>query len=292
MTKFVEHRSERRTATKPIVVLYHAECSDGFGAAWGAWRHFGSDAEYIAVEHQSPIPDGLQDKEIYLLDFTYPEKIVRKLMDENKRVTAIDHHVSVADVTRMTQDGVYDNDHSGAMLTWMYFHSDTPAPFLIKVIEDHDLHRFAIPETEDLFDWMELFDFEFKVFDRIAEELEKPETLQAALEKGRFIRRYREKMIERFVVNSSYEVELEGRTVGAINTELYHSETATALAEKYGVGIAWRVRPRGVYVSLRSRGEVDVSIIAVHYGGGGHAKSAGFVVRSPEDLPFKRKNDE
>lgn len=30
-----------------VTVLYHADCLDGFGAAYAAWRHFG-DTAYIA----------------------------------------------------------------------------------------------------------------------------------------------------------------------------------------------------------------------------------------------------
>lgn len=287
MTKFVEHRAERRTVTKPIVVLYHAECTDGFGAAWAAWKHFGDKAEYVAVEHQSPLPEGLTDKEIYTLDFTYTEEIMRSLMETNRRVTAVDHHVSAKEVTLMTQDGVYDNDHSGAMLSWMYFHPDTPPPFLVKVIEDKDLHRFVIPETKDLIDWMELYDFSFDSFDRIAEQFDDSRGLREALEQGKLLRAYHDKEVERLVANTAIEVRIEGLRAGAINTELYHSETATILAERYGVGMAWRVRPHGTYVSLRSDGSVDVAELAGHYGGGGHARSAGFMVVSPNDLPFE-----
>lgn len=286
MTKFIEHRSVRRVATKDIIVLYHAECTDGFGAAWAAYKHFGVDAQYIPVEHQYPLPEGLQDKEIYLLDFTYPKEITEKLMADNKRVTAIDHHVSVADVTRMTQDGVYSNENSGAMLAWNYFHPDKEPPFLIRVIEDQDLHRYAIPETKKLIDWMDLFDFEFSTFDRLADDLDDKDKLQEALKEGQLILRYQTKMVERLVANTASEVIINGHRAGAVNTEQYHAEVASALSEKYPIGIAWRVRPHGTYVSLRSQGKVDVAELAGAFGGGGHANSAGFVVPTPADLPF------
>ena len=286
MTKFIEHRAVRRKATKPTIVLYHAECTDGFGAAWAAWRKLGDSAEYISVEHQSPLPEGLQDKEIYLLDFTYPEEIMKKLMAENRRVTAIDHHVSVADVTRMTDGGVYDNDHSGAMLAWMYFHPNTPPPFLVRVIEDQDLYRHNLPETRRLVEWMELFDFTFGTFDRLAADLDDPARLADALKQGELLLTYRDKEVERLVSNTAVEVTLDGHRAGAVNTEVFHSEAARELADRYGVGIAWRVRPHGTYCSLRSDGSVDVAEVAGKFGGGGHAKSAGFMVSSPNDLPF------
>src|SRR3989344_1169898 len=35
---------------KKIAVLYHKGCTDGFGAAWAAWKKFGARAEYLGVE--------------------------------------------------------------------------------------------------------------------------------------------------------------------------------------------------------------------------------------------------
>ena len=39
------------------VVLYHANCNDGFGAAYSAWKLLGNRAEYIACSHGTPPPD-------------------------------------------------------------------------------------------------------------------------------------------------------------------------------------------------------------------------------------------
>ena len=97
MTKFLEKRLENRVVSKDedIVVIYHGNCSDGFGAAWAAWKKFGDSAQYFAVKHNSSPPDGLVGKEVYLVDFVYSEKETEKIIKENKTVTAIDHHISV-----------------------------------------------------------------------------------------------------------------------------------------------------------------------------------------------------
>ena len=34
-----------------ISVLYHADCPDGFGGAYAAWKKFGDTAEYIPVKY-------------------------------------------------------------------------------------------------------------------------------------------------------------------------------------------------------------------------------------------------
>ena len=37
-------------------VIYHADCTDGFGAAYSAWKCLGNRAEYHACKHGTP-PD-------------------------------------------------------------------------------------------------------------------------------------------------------------------------------------------------------------------------------------------
>ena len=287
MTKFIEQRSVRRPASKRTVILYHAECTDGFVAAWAAYKKFGLKAQYIPVEHQVPPPDDLVGREIYTVDFTYPREITEKLMAVNSRVTAIDHHVSVADVTRMTAGGVYDNDKSGAMLSWEFFNPGITPPFLVRIVQDYDLHRFALSETVTLVDWLDLFDFDFKAYDRLARMLDRPAGLKGALKQGELVKTFREKVVQRLVANAAYEVQFEHYRVLAVTTELFHAETADMLAKGRPFGIAWRVRGKGTYCSLRSEADgVNVAELAAKYGGGGHAHAAGFVVPTPADLPF------
>ena len=65
MDKFLEKSENLKKLTKNIVILYHGDCPDGFGAAWASWKKFGDGAEYIGVHHGDNPPDGLKDKEIY-----------------------------------------------------------------------------------------------------------------------------------------------------------------------------------------------------------------------------------
>ena len=39
----------------PTLVLYHAECADGFGAAWAIWRRF-PEVRFLPVKHGEPHP--------------------------------------------------------------------------------------------------------------------------------------------------------------------------------------------------------------------------------------------
>ena len=42
-------------------VIYHADCTDGFGAAYSAWKLLGNRAEYHACKHGTSHPS-VKDK--------------------------------------------------------------------------------------------------------------------------------------------------------------------------------------------------------------------------------------
>ena len=59
------------------------------------------------------------------------------------------------------------------------------------------------------------------------------------------------------------------------------SEIGNIIAEGHDFAAIWQQLPSGDYkYSLRSReGGMDVSVIAQEFGGGGHARAAGFRVK-------------
>jgi len=212
---------------------------------------------------------------------------MEQLLGVCARVTAIDHHVTVEEVTKMTHDYRYALDKSGARLAWEYFHPDEPVPYLVRIVEDMDLHRLAIPDTVTLFDWLDLYDFDFKTQTKLARQLDTPAGLRRALRQGAVVRGYREKLVDRLLHNAAYEVQFAEFRVRAVTTELFHHEVAYALSRGRPFGVAWRIRRNGVYVSLRSdENGVHVGELAQRYGGGGHAHAAGFLVHDVADLPF------
>src|SRR3989338_204024 len=124
MTNLLEKRTKKKTgqrANKDIVVLYHGNCTDGFSAAWVAWKKFGNNAEYIGVGLDDAPLRGLINKEIYSLDFTYKAKYIPELLSRNKKLVVIDHHITNTETTKMAQDYLFDLTHSAAVLTWKYF---------------------------------------------------------------------------------------------------------------------------------------------------------------------------
>lgn len=84
-------------STEPVskhYILYHRGCSDGIGAAWAAWIALGDKAEYIPVLYGEPVPEIEDGSIVYLVDFSYPLKIIMDLKSRGVIVRIIDHHKS------------------------------------------------------------------------------------------------------------------------------------------------------------------------------------------------------
>ena len=89
MTEMSEHTHP------PIAVIYHADCIDGFGAAYAAWRKFGDAARYLPMHHGDPWqPEDFADQIVYILDFSFPPPQLTALARSARAVTQLDHHAS------------------------------------------------------------------------------------------------------------------------------------------------------------------------------------------------------
>ena len=87
-------------------------------------------------------------------------------------------------------------------------------------------------------------------------------------------------------------VEFEGYTVPCVNLSLPINEKSILLSRLYTkyppFAMSYRFDNCKLKVSLRGNGEVDLSIIAAKYGGGGHRNSCGFIVPANSPLPFAK----
>lgn len=276
---------------KDIVILYHAECPDGFGASWAAHKKFGDDADYIGVHHNHPAPEGLDGREVYLLDFTYPEEALKDLISRNKRVTAIDHHVSAEEAVKMTKDYSFAINHSGSVLTWMYFFPDKPIPKLLEYIEDRDIFTFKLPDAHSICIFVDSLEREFSVWDKLAEDFNDGNNIKDFVVKGDIILKYEERLIEKIVEENAKPVQFEGIDTFVVNAP---HEFADQICEilykrKPPIAIVWSEDKERINVSLRSDGSADVSKLAAKFGGGGHKGSSGFNIPSINQFPWKSR---
>ncbi|MEX2090888.1 MAG: DHHA1 domain-containing protein [Candidatus Paceibacterota bacterium] len=291
MIRFLEKRKIIRKPTKNIVVLYHADCTDGFSAAWAAWKKFGDKADYIGIDPGTKPISGLKGKEIYMVDLIYPVQYLKKLISENKKFVAIDHHVSNQEASKLVPDGLFDISHSGAVLSWKYFHPKIKVPRFFEYVEDMDLWKFKLPKTKEIISYLDMFDFSFPKWNEISNGIETKSKFNKYVEVGSLLLKYQDRVIERIISNHANLVNFLGYKTYAVNSPIFNSQIANVLSKKLPpMGIVWVQESNGsVHISLRSDGTVDVSKLAAKFnGGGGHKRSAGFNVKNCSELPWKK----
>ena len=260
------------------LVIYHADCVDGFTAAWSAWRALGQHATYLPTHHGTTPPD-VTGRDVYLLDFAYPRATCVDLAQQAGSFLVLDHHKTALQELGDLPFARLDMEQSGAGLAWRHFHPDEPAPRLVLAVEDGDLWRHEIPQTRSIYLRLSLEPRTFANWNAIAAQTATAEGFEAFAKEGRFLLEEREFEVERLLLKR-YEVMLEGeRGLAAEGQAYYRSELGHRLAELSGTfGMVWYARGNSYHVSLRSIGEYDVERLARRFGGGGHRNAAGFTL--------------
>lgn len=269
------------------VVLYHAHCPDGFGAAYAAWKKFGANAVYIPVTHGAPLPENLAGKDVYILDFSYPRDTLLQLEAQTRRLVVLDHHSGAREAVESVREHIFNNDRSGAGIAWHYFHADTPFPRILQYIEHNDLWRHDLPHAKVIGAYLGTMSFDFLSFDRLIEKGESDEMFLQMVAKGTAYREYFDHVFGLLVAEAE-EVILEGHHILATQApRLFRSEVGHALAKKKApFGMVWYMHGGMWHCSLRGDGSIDLSLLAQKYGGNGHHNAASFRVPLSGPLPF------
>lgn len=254
-------------------VIYHAECTDGFGAAWAAWKLLGSSAEYYAAKHDTPPPD-IAGKNVVILDFSYNNKTMKKMMKSAKSLFVIDHHKTAMIDLHDLACVHFDMNHSGAMLSWMFFHPGKEPPRMIKFIEDRDLWKWEIPYSKEFSAAFDMVPYDFDEFSRFEDE----SVVDDAVRRGSYILAYSKTVVSKIVKHAAQRT-LDGRAALVVNSSHWMSEIGNVLSQKCDIAVIWFFDHNDLTtkVSLRSHhNAADVSEIAKKFGGGGHKNAAGF----------------
>jgi oligoribonuclease NrnB/cAMP/cGMP phosphodiesterase (DHH superfamily) len=264
--------------TQVDFVIYHANCSDGFGAAWSAWKLLGSKAEYYAASHGQSPPD-VCGRNVVILDFSYGNAVIKKMMSVSKSLIVIDHHKSAMIELHDIINTHFDMSQSGAMLAWNFFHPGKEAPKFIKYIEDRDLWKWELPYSKEFSAAFGMVPFEFEEF----EKFEDDSVFDDAVKRGSYILAYSKTVVKK-VCEKAVLRKYEGQDVMVVNSSHWMSEIGARLSPDCDFAMIWFYdhEDQVIKVSLRAFHEhIDVSKISKKFGGGGHKKAAGFFL--PKD---------
>ena len=155
---------------QPDMMIYHANCADGFGAAWAAWLKWGDAVEYVPCSYGQQPPD-VTGKRVLIGDFSFKRDVIERMGNAAASIVILDHHetaeaelsdwrrfkdkprrFTIPVVEAMNADlrrneyrpvcALFDMSRSGARMVWDFCFPGSDAPMLIKLIEDYELYRF------------------------------------------------------------------------------------------------------------------------------------------------------
>lgn len=287
---------------KPDLCIYHGNCADGFTAAWAIWKRW-PDVEFFPGVYGEPPPD-VSGKRVLMVDFSYKYDVLTPMSFSARSLVILDHHkTAAADLGRLPRfrcedaddldaafkecwcqnmpeiAACFDMERSGAMLAWEYAHPGVPAPRLVQHVQDRDLWRFKLDCTREIQAAVFSQPYDFHVWNTLAEDCETPTGRHHLINQGAAIERKHFKDIDELLTQTRREMVIGGFRVPVANLPYtLASDAANKLAQGAAFGACYFDRNDGQRVfSLRAAdGGEDVSAIAATYGGGGHAKAAGF----------------
>lgn len=274
---------------KDTVVIYHDNCPDGFTAAWAAWESLGDNADYFTYQNGDTMESSIKDKKVFILDVAPSIEELKQLSLDND-VMVIDHHISHRPKLDAIKNFSFDLNKSGAVLAWEYFHPDKDVPLMVRYIQDRDLWLWEMKDSRAVTYYIDSIDHTFKAWREAVKDFEDENKLARFVEIGHSLIEYSEKIIDKTINKSLTEVEFEGYNVLAVNATSLTDEIASRLYKMHPpFAIVWFQVKDKIRVSLRAtpESEVDVAKLAEKHGGGGHRGSAGFLVDSVKDLPWK-----
>jgi len=269
-------------------VIYHANCSDGFGAAWAAWKLLGNKATYVAATHGDRPPD-VRNRNVAILDFSFKNADTKKLIRDANSLVVLDHHKSAMVELHDIPQASFDMTKSGAMLAWNYFHPTKEPPKFIRYIQDRDLWKWELPYSKEFSAAFDMVPFEFEEFSAFEDD----STFDDACKRGSYILAYSKTVVKKMADKATRRT-WNGKQVCIVNASHWMSEIGSKLSPDCDFVVIWyfdhtRQEHR---VSLRSFHEnVDVSEIAKSFGGGGHKSAAGFTLDKDKQIDKIFKDD-
>ncbi|TGY32534.1 DHHA1 domain-containing protein [Stenotrophomonas maltophilia] len=305
---------------KPLVI-YHANCADGFTAAWAVRQAM--DAEFHPGVYGEAPPE-VAGRDLILVDFCYPPHVMLALQLVARSILVLDHHKSadadlpdnplIADdqltvvrIEGFDRDGdptwrhfqgwveqdkcegipkamiyaLFDMERSGAGIAWDFFHPGKARPALIDHVEDRDLWRFALHGTREIQAAVFSHPYRFEVWDQL---MEAP-TFEL-YQQGLCIERKHHKDVAELVGVAKRQMVIGHYDVPVASLPYtLASDAGHLMAQGQPFAACYYDKAAGRVFSLRSTDDgVDVSEVAALYGGGGHARAAGFTVPRDHEL--------
>lgn len=279
---------------------------------WDYGRPVVAPCNWPHVEHDVAPVDWVCYDQIYIVDLSVDQLMERS--DLQDRIIWIDHHKSAIEKWDKRPPGWTEGQPSGFLagyridgvaacrLCWQWFFfagrvdglpqkeafwdRQVLEPTLIRMAGEYDCWDHRDPAAKALqFGLRALSDEEWRHL--LQEQFNgngDMEFLGETIAEGRAIKTYCDRQNDEYSAAYSHTIQWEGLTFCALNIgQRGNSDLVRGgLKPEHDAIFAWRFTGRDVLVSLYdtpTRNDIDLSKIAVKYGGGGHRGACGFRLR-------------
>jgi uncharacterized protein len=244
------------------------------------------------------------DDIIYMCDFSLP---IREMIQLDLKILGglrwIDHHKGVIEDHNNFLEpypimGIRDTSKAACRLTWEYLFPDKEVPMFIKLLSAYDLLQH---EDIEEFSWKEIDALQYGLRvnawkssdpnismeiweDLIIDGRTGISYLRDIIDDGFLIKNYVSDQNSKIIEQRSYIQKWEGHKCLFVNSDPHIANTMPE-SEQYKENNCdmavnyFNVKNKYWVINLRTdKDNIDLSVIAKKYGGGGHQKAAGFQI--------------
>ena len=267
--------------------IYHSNDLDG-ECSGAIVKHFLPTCEMIPYKYGDIINwDIFIDKNetVYMCDVSFQPFSDMVKLSEKCRLIWIDHHISAIEQADRTPEFICYNrltrvDYSGCELTYRYFDEEY-LPEFVRLLGRYDVWDHSDPRTIP-------FQYGMRCYDTnptgaIWEQLFQQELgllTEMISNAGKDIVKYVWRENKKFTDTLAFPTGFEGYKVIAVNKLSCSSQFFDGIPDINSFDIMMPFGYNGQNklwtYSMYTTKDIDVSVIARKYGGGGHAKASGF----------------
>lgn len=287
-------------------VFYHNDL-DGKCAANIIYRHCQENVrniEFIEMNYDKPFPIDIveSDEVVWIVDFSIEPTDMKKLLNITPTVIWIDHHITAINKYNLNEDFGFNFDNkgieihglrkigfSGSYLTFEYLYGSVNdegtniVPYYIKLVDDWDCWKHKDPNSRAFNAAMHMKDISptSDIWARL--HYDDNDYLNKIISDGTIVLEYNKQRNRQYLEQYGYEVDFEGYKCIVCHQGLIGSDAFESVEDKYDIYISGTYNGTNWILGLYST-KIDVSSIAVKYGGGGHKGASGFHC---EKLPWR-----
>jgi len=276
------------------MLCLHHDDADGLCAGAVVRRRFGDAVELHEIDYGRPIPwDKIEAAEtVIITDFSLPRDDMLKIYEaKGENFIWIDHHISAIEEMSDFEGipGLRALDRAACVLTWEYFFPEYNVPAAVLFIGDRDIWQFDYLQTRAFSEGLSSEDTETSndiLWNALLSDDQ--ELVQRLIDRGEVLLKARLKEIARQVEANGFELTFGGYRTMAVNLPSNGDIGHHICSLGYDVAYVYRddFQDGQIFTKVTLYSEtVDVSQLAVLYGGGGHKGAAGFrFIRSGNSL--------